>query len=81
MKPTQKTATITVMPATSKIIGKGSSLKLVEGVYSMTTAESAFSCLKRVLGEYICAVRWPNIVKELLLKGSIYNLFMKMNLG
>lgn len=43
-------------------------------------AESAFSCLKRVFGEYICAVKWPNIVKELLLKASIYNLFMKMNL-
>jgi hypothetical protein len=44
-------------------------------------AESAFSCLKRVFGEYICAVKWPNIVKELLLKASIYNLFMKMNLN
>jgi len=43
--------------------------------------ESAFSCLKRVFGEYICAVKWPNIVKELLLKASIYNLFMKMNLN
>ena len=43
-------------------------------------AESAFSCLKRTFGEYICAVKWPNIVKELLLKASIYNLFMKMNL-
>jgi hypothetical protein len=44
-------------------------------------AESAFSCIKRVFGEYICAVKWPNIVKELLLKASIYNLFMKMNLN
>lgn len=43
--------------------------------------ESAFSCLKRMFGEYICAVKWPNIVKELLLKASIYNLFMKMNLN
>ena len=43
--------------------------------------ESAFSCLKRMFGEYICAVKWPNIVKELLLKASIYNLFMKMNLS
>jgi hypothetical protein len=42
--------------------------------------ESAFSCLKRTFGEYICAVKWPNIVKELLLKASIYNLFIKMNL-
>ena len=44
-------------------------------------AESAFSSLKRVFGEYICSVRWQNIVKELLLKASIYNLFMKMNLN
>jgi hypothetical protein len=43
--------------------------------------ESAFSSIKRVFGEYICAVKWPNIVKELLLKASIYNLFMKMNLS
>lgn len=43
--------------------------------------ESAFSSIKRVFGEYICAVKWPSIVKELLLKASIYNLFMKMNLN
>jgi hypothetical protein len=43
--------------------------------------ESAFSSVKRVFGEYICAVKRPNIVKELLLKASIYNLFMKMNLN
>jgi transposase len=41
--------------------------------------ESAFSSLKRVFGEYITSVRWENIVNELLLKASIYNLFMKMN--
>jgi hypothetical protein len=44
-------------------------------------AESAFSCLKRTFNELICAVGWPNIVKELLLKASIYNLFTKMNLS
>jgi transposase len=44
-------------------------------------AESAFSCLKRVFGEYICSIKWENIVQELLLKASIYNLFMKMNLN
>lgn len=42
-------------------------------------AESAFSSLKRIFGEYICSVKWANIVNELLLKASIYNLFMKMN--
>jgi hypothetical protein len=44
-------------------------------------AESAFSCLKRVFGEHVCSVKWENIVRELLLKASIYNLFMKMNLN
>ena len=43
--------------------------------------ESAFSSLKRVFGEYITSVRWKNIVNEMLLKASIYNLFMKMNLN
>lgn len=42
-------------------------------------AESAFSSLKRIFGEYITSVRWKNIVNELLLKASIYSLFMKMN--
>jgi len=42
-------------------------------------AESAFSSIKRIFGEYITSVRWKNIVNELLLKASIYNLFMKMN--
>jgi len=41
--------------------------------------ESAFSSLKRIFGEYITSVRWKNIVNELLLEASIYNLFMKMN--
>jgi len=42
-------------------------------------AESAFSSIKRVFGEDISSIRWRNIVNELLLKASIYNLFMAMN--
>jgi transposase len=42
-------------------------------------AESAFSAVKRVFGEHISSIKWGNIVKELLLKASIYNLFMAMN--
>jgi transposase len=42
-------------------------------------AESAFSSIKRVFGEHISSIKWGNIVKELLLKASIYNLFMAMN--
>ena len=44
-------------------------------------AESAFSSLKRVFGEYVRSVKWRNMVRELLLKASIYHLFMKMNLN
>ena len=42
-------------------------------------AESAFSSIKRAFGEHITSVKWKNIVNELLLKASIYNLFMAMN--
>ena len=42
-------------------------------------AESAFSTIKRVFGEHISSVKWRNIINELLLKASIYNLFMAMN--
>lgn len=42
--------------------------------------ESAILCFKRTFGEYITSVRWQNIVKELLLKASVYNLFVGMNL-
>lgn len=39
-------------------------------------AESAFSSIKRTFGEYVSSVKWNNIVNELMLKASIYNLFM-----
>jgi transposase len=42
-------------------------------------AESVFSSMKRTFGESIKSVRWRNIVKELFLKASIYNLFIRMN--
>jgi len=42
-------------------------------------AESAVSSVKRVFGEHISSIKWRNIVNELLLKASIYNLFMTMN--
>jgi hypothetical protein len=42
-------------------------------------AGSAFSSLKRVFGEHRTSVKWRNIVNDLLLKASIYNLFMAMN--
>ncbi len=42
-------------------------------------AESAFSAFKRMFGEHVKAVKWKNVVKELMLKASIYNMFIAMN--
>jgi transposase len=39
-------------------------------------AESAFSSIKRTFGEHVSSVKWNSIVNELMLKASIYNLFM-----
>lgn len=39
-------------------------------------AESVFSSIKRTFGEYVSSVKWDNIVNELLLKASLYNMFM-----
>ena len=41
-------------------------------------AETAFSSLKRMFGEYTCATKFQNMVKEMILKVSLYNLFRKM---
>jgi len=42
-------------------------------------AESVFSAFKRIFGEHVKAVRWRNMVKELMLMTSIYNMFIAMN--
>jgi transposase len=40
-------------------------------------AESVFSSIKRMFGEYIItSVKWKNIVNELMLRASIYNMFI-----
>jgi hypothetical protein len=38
--------------------------------------ESAFSSIKRTFDEHVSSVKWNNIVNELMLMASIYNLFM-----
>jgi hypothetical protein len=43
-------------------------------------AESNISSLKRTFGEHITSTKWTNIIRELLIKASIYNLFIRMNL-
>ncbi|MBV9176877.1 MAG: hypothetical protein JO297_07545 [Nitrososphaeraceae archaeon] len=39
-------------------------------------AETVFSSLKRAFGEYVSAKKFPNMVKETILKASLYNLFI-----
>jgi hypothetical protein len=41
-------------------------------------AETAFSSIKRTYGEYISATKFKNMVKEMILKVSLYNLFRRM---
>jgi hypothetical protein len=36
-------------------------------------AETVFSCLKRRFGEYVYSVKFENMVKEMMLKASLYN--------
>jgi hypothetical protein len=40
--------------------------------------ETAFSSIKRMFGEYVSATRFQNMVKEMMLKVSLYNLFKRM---
>ena len=41
-------------------------------------AETAFSPIKRVFGEHVSAFRFQNMVKEMVLKVSLYNLFTRL---
>ena len=40
--------------------------------------ESVFSCIKRMFGEYVTAIKFENMIKEMMLKASLYNLFQSM---
>jgi len=42
-------------------------------------AETAFSTFKRLFGEHVMARSLPNMVREMLLKASLYNLFTSLN--
>jgi hypothetical protein len=37
--------------------------------------ETVFSCIKRMFGEYVTAIRFENMIKEMTLKASLYNWF------
>lgn len=41
-------------------------------------AETAFSTIKRTFGEYVSAIRFENMIKEMMIKVSLYNLFRKI---
>jgi Transposase DDE domain len=41
-------------------------------------AETAFSTMKRTFGEYASATRFQSIVKEMMIKVSLYNLFRRI---
>ena len=41
-------------------------------------AETVFSCIKRMFGEYVNARKLHNMTKELVIKASLYNMFVAM---
>ena len=41
-------------------------------------AETVFSCIKRMFGEYVTAIRFENMIKEIILKASLYNWFQSI---
>ena len=40
--------------------------------------ETVFSCIKRMFGEYVTAIRFENMIKEMILKVSLYNWFQSI---
>jgi hypothetical protein len=41
-------------------------------------AETIFSCIKRMFGEYVTAITFKNMIKEMILKASLYNWFQSI---
>ncbi len=41
--------------------------------------ETVFSCIKRMFGEYVTAIRFENMIKEIILKASLYNWFQSIS--
>jgi hypothetical protein len=42
--------------------------------------ETIFSCIKRMFGEYVTAIRLENMIKEIVLKTSLYNWFQTITI-
>ena len=43
-------------------------------------AETVFSSIKRMFGEYVNARKFYNMTKELVIKASLYNMFVAMKM-
>ena len=43
--------------------------------------ETVFSCIKRLFGEYVTAIRFENMIKEMILKASWYNWFQSITIA
>ena len=52
-----------------------------EKIWTQWMVETAFSSIKRTFGEYVSATRFQNMVKEMMLKVSLYNLFTRLALA
>ena len=44
----------------------------------MMAKETVFSSIKRTYGEYVSAIKNQNMIKEMILKVSLYNMFKRM---
>ena len=42
--------------------------------------ETVFSCIKRMFGEYVTAIRFENMIREMVLKASLYNWFQTITI-
>ena len=40
--------------------------------------ETVFSAIKRMFGEYVSTTKLENMIKEMMMKVSLYNLFRRM---
>ena len=47
-------------------------------VWTKMMTETAFSSIKRMFGEYTSTTKFQNMVKEMTMKVSLYNLFRRI---
>jgi len=50
--------------------------KIKVGYGKRWMVETAFSCIKRIFGEYVMAKKWLNMIKEMLFKKQAYTIFL-----